>query len=59
MHQRNDNKTYGRINLENSPNLRAYNFKLKDQEVNLIMTQKSGVFIILFISRDYSSQNVA
>ena len=49
LHQRNDNRTYGRTNLEISPNLRVYNFKLKDQEVNLIMTQKSGVFIIIFI----------
>ena len=33
MHQRNDNRTYGRINLEISPNLRFYNFKLKDQSI--------------------------
>ena len=51
VHQRNDIRTYRRrrINLDISQNLRVYNYKLKDQGVNLIMTQKSGVFIIIII----------
>ena len=48
VHQRNDIRIYRRrrINLDISQNLRVYNLRSRGQ---LIMTQKSGVFIIIII----------
>ena len=50
MHQRNDNRTYGRINLEISPNLRVYNFKLKDREAQFDLDPKlKNFFYFLYL----------